>query len=107
MLMIFALPDGILYTAIIISILVLALIIAMAIRAHREKITTGEEALIGSEATVLDWSGRHGEVHTWGERWAAESDIPLDLKKNDIVFVVGKKKLLLHISNIQPVLKGD
>ena len=97
-----ALPEEVLMVFIVVGIFVLALVITMAMRAHREKISTGEEALIGSEARVLEWSGRHGEVHTWGERWAAESTTPLDIKKNDVVFVTGKKNLLLYISTIKP-----
>ena len=101
-----ALPDPVLYVLILLCLLILALVITLAVRAHREKITTGEEALIGSEARVLEWHGKHGEVHTWGERWAAESDIVLKVKTNDTVYVTGKKKLLLYVSNIKPV-KGE
>ena len=98
-----ALPDPVLWLIAAVSILLLTLVILMAIRAHREKVVTGEEALIGSEATVLEWASQHGEVHTWGERWAAKSNTPLELKKNDTVYVTGKKNLVLTISNIQPI----
>lgn len=89
------------------SVLILAVVLSMATRAHRRKVTTGEEALIGSEATVLEWTGNHGEVKTWGERWAAKSMTPLDLNTNDTVFVVEKNKLTLTISNIKPDMQGE
>lgn len=91
----------------LLSILMLAVVLSMATRAHRRKVTTGEEALIGSEATVLEWHGNHGEVKTWGERWAAVSSTPLSLKKNDTVYVVAKDKLTLTISNIKPTTEGE
>lgn len=102
MIFILALPAEILIPAMIITVLLIALVITMAVRAHREKVSTGEEALIGSEARVLEWNGTRGEVHTWGERWAASSETRLDLKPDDIVYVTGKKKLLLYITNIKP-----
>lgn len=89
------------------SVLILAVVLSMATRAHRRKVTTGEEALIGSEATVLEWTGTRGEVKTWGERWAAKSMTPLDLNTNDTVFVVAKNKLTLTISNIKPDMQGE
>ncbi len=89
------------------SLLVLVVVLSMATRAHKRKVTTGEEALIGSEATVLEWHGSHGEVKTWGERWAAKSNTPMSLKTNDIVYVVEKEKLTLTVSNIKPIIKGE
>ncbi len=49
----------------------IALAAGFAVRAHRRKVTTGREALIGARARVLDWSGAAGHVWLASERWSA------------------------------------
>ncbi len=58
--------------------LALSLLIArLAVRSHRHRVVTGTQALIGSPARVLDWSGGSGHVLVAGERWQASGEAGL------------------------------
>jgi len=48
-----------------------ALALGFTLKTHRRKAVTGREALIGSRAKVLDWSGASGHVWAASERWNA------------------------------------
>jgi membrane-bound serine protease (ClpP class) len=50
------------------------LVARLAQTSHRRRVATGREEMIGSEGTVLEWSGTAGAVHIHGERWRARSD---------------------------------
>jgi membrane-bound serine protease (ClpP class) len=50
------------------------LVARLAQTSHRRRVATGREEMIGSEGTVLEWSGTSGAVHVHGERWRARSD---------------------------------
>ncbi len=47
------------------------------VSAHRRKVVSGREGMIGAEARVMDWSGGRGHIFTHGERWNAVADAPL------------------------------
>lgn len=50
----------------------LMLIIArMALRSRRRDVRSGQEAMLGARAHVVDWAGRKGHVSIQGERWNA------------------------------------
>lgn len=55
------------------------LVVRLAWRSRRRPIATGAESLLGEQATVLEWSGRRGRVLAAGERWTAESDLPVQV----------------------------
>lgn len=84
------------------SVLVMIVLMGLVVKAHKRKITTGEEAMIGSEATIKDWSKTKGTILTWSEDWSAFSEEELSLKKGDTVYVIEKKGLKLKISTEQP-----
>ncbi len=50
------------------------IVVRLAYRAHRRKVLSGSEELIGATGEVLDWSGRKGHVRVHSERWNAISD---------------------------------
>jgi len=51
--------------------------IGFAVRARQQKVTTGREAMVGGRAEALeDFAGR-GPVWAFGERWNAESTVPV------------------------------
>lgn len=52
----------------------LALLLGYIYRSHRLKVVSGEEAIHGASARVLDWSGQEGHVWMQGERWRARGD---------------------------------
>jgi membrane-bound serine protease (ClpP class) len=43
----------------------------LALTAHRRKIVSGREEMIGASGTILDWSEGKGHVFVHGERWQA------------------------------------
>jgi membrane-bound serine protease (ClpP class) len=78
--------------------LAFALLVArLAQTAHRRRVATGREEMIGAEATVLEWSGGSGAVHTHGERWRAQG--PEDLAPGDRVWIVGIDGLVLRVGS--------
>ena len=73
-----------------------ALATSFAVRAHRRKVATGREALIGSRAKVLDWSGSSGHVWVASERWNASG--PEGLAAGHSVRVTGIDGLRLEVA---------
>jgi membrane-bound serine protease (ClpP class) len=81
--------------------LALSLLIArLALRSHRHRVVTGTQALIGSSARVLDWSGGSGHVMIAGERWQATGEA--DLRPGQEVGVLEVRGLCLHVSAQAP-----
>lgn len=73
-----------------------ALAAGFAVRAHRRKVATGREAMIGAPAKVLDWAGASGHVWLAGERWAALG--PSDLAAGDQVRVTAVEALTVRVA---------
>ena len=70
-------------------------IIAFVIRAHKKKVTTGREGIIGAEGVV-----RAGNmVFLQGELWRAECDEPLE--KGDRVVVLGVEHMKVKVEKIR------
>ena len=79
-----------------ITALGLALLVGrLAFKSRRSKRVTGREAMIGSMAQVMDWSGGSGHVLTQGERWKAVAEEPL--KADQRVRIVGLDGLTLRV----------
>lgn len=58
----------------------LSLVIArLALVAHRHKVVSGRETMLGMRAEVVGWSGDRGHVLVGGERWKAVADEPLEV----------------------------
>lgn len=55
----------------------LSLVLAAAVRAHRRRVASGAEALLGLRGRVIAWSGSGGKVLVRGERWRARARRPL------------------------------
>jgi membrane-bound serine protease (ClpP class) len=77
-----------------------ALAAGFAVRTHRRKVTTGREALIGSRAKVLDWSGGEGHVWTASERWNAVG--PPELSPGSWVRITNVESLKLYVTPEPP-----
>ncbi len=75
------------------------ILVGIAVYMHIRKIksTTGVEGMIGSQATVLAWSGKKGQVRIEGEIWKAYSAHRLDLTPNDEVTIEAVDKLKLVV----------
>lgn len=73
----FHLSPGVVAAATIASALLLAVVLAAAIRAHRRGVVSGDATMIGAEGAVLAWAGESGTVLVFGERWRARAGTPL------------------------------
>ncbi len=72
----FVLSPAVVITATAVSAGLLAVMLATVIRAHRHRLVSGGEALLGASGTVLDWGGEGGDVQLLGERWQARAARP-------------------------------
>ncbi|HTU52587.1 MAG TPA: nodulation protein NfeD [Acetobacteraceae bacterium] len=72
------------------------LAVAMLIRSRRRPVTTGGEALIGAEASVVGWEGTEGTVHVAGEIWRARG--PAALVPGAGVKILARKGLVLVVA---------
>lgn len=68
----------------------------LAVTSHRRKVVTGQEEMIGAHASVTDWDGESGHVHTHGERWRARG--PAALKAGDPVIIEALDGLTLQVA---------
>jgi membrane-bound serine protease (ClpP class) len=69
----------------------LILVVGYLWRLRRRPVQTGTEYMVGGEAVVIDWTGRHGHVWTHGERWAARGEGP---------FVTGQVLKILKVESL-------
>jgi membrane-bound serine protease (ClpP class) len=69
--------------------------VTVAVRAHRGKVDTGKEGLIGMRAEAKTDISEDGQVFVRGEYWNARSDEPV--KKGERVVVVAVDGLRLHV----------
>ncbi|HKV66400.1 MAG TPA: nodulation protein NfeD, partial [Rhodanobacteraceae bacterium] len=77
---------------------VLAGIVWMAMRSHKQPVVSGREEMVGAMAEVVaDFAGR-GTVHVHGERWQARSDVPLT--RGQVVAVTGMHGLILDVKPV-------
>jgi membrane-bound serine protease (ClpP class) len=71
-------------------------VVGAAVKAQRRKVTTGESAIIGSEAVTLSILNPTGQVRLQGETWSAES-AEGKIEKNVKVIVTEVRGLLLKV----------
>lgn len=53
-------------------------VLNMAVRAMNRAVVSGQEALVGHTARVVDWKGGTGRVRVMGETWNARAGTPLE-----------------------------
>ncbi len=73
--------------------------VTYGIRAHRRKVSTGDEGIVGEEGVAISNLKPTGEVQVHGEIWSAESDGG-EIKKGDAVTITGIEKLKLKVKRI-------
>jgi len=79
----------------------LSLLVArLGLRSYRHPVVTGVQAMIGTPAHVLDWSGTRGHVQAAGERWQASGDA--GLQAGQTVRVVAVHGLHVQVSAQPP-----
>jgi membrane-bound serine protease (ClpP class) len=77
------------------SALLFIVTVTVAVRAHRGKVDTGKEGLIGMQAEARTDIGADGQVHMRGENWNARSDEPI--RKGEKVTVIAVEGLRLKV----------
>jgi len=77
------------------SALLFIVTVTVAVRAHRSRVDTGKEGLIGMQAEARTDIGNDGQVHLRGEYWNARSDEPI--RKGEKVTVVAVEGLRLKV----------
>ena len=75
---------------------VIAGILWLAVRSHRHPVVSGREQMIGALAEVVDDFDGRGMVHVHGERWQADSPVPL--RRGERVVVMGLRGLVLDVA---------
>lgn len=73
-------------------------LIRLALLAHKGKVVTGAEGMIGEKGIVLRSSGNRAQVQVHGEIWSAKSDS--ELVKDDRVIVERLEGMLLIVRKI-------
>lgn len=71
------------------------IVMRLAFGAHKRRVGTGREEMIGAEGKVLDWSGTAGHVFVHSERWNAVSSTAL--QPGQRIRVTGLKGLTLQV----------
>lgn len=83
----------------------------VAWRAHRHRVATGDRALVGSDGTVITWTGGSGEIRIHGEVWQARADASLalgSLAPGRTVRIVARHGLTLRVAPApDPLAQGD
>ena len=86
---------SVIITLTVLSILILATVVVMALKSTKRKVVSGLDALVGSEAKVVENFDHKGIVVMHGEHWQAITSAPL--KKEQVVKVTGLKNLTLSV----------
>jgi membrane-bound serine protease (ClpP class) len=75
--------------------LIMLLLVSNVVRAHRTKVQTGMEGLIGAVARVRGDMNGQGYVYVAGELWKARCDLPL--QDGETVCIQGYEGLTLYV----------
>lgn len=85
---------------VLIPIVIVVLLAAFVLGFFTAKLyfTDRQNVLIGHDAEVIDWQTRKKRVMVFGEIWNANSHAKDVFKKGDIVVIVARDNLCLHIA---------
>jgi membrane-bound serine protease (ClpP class) len=102
-LMLFKSPEmkvslSIIITAVLCTALFFIFALGMAARAHRKKVTTGQQGLVGEIGTVVESIHPEGKISVHGEIWTAVSKKPI--KKGEKVVVDDVDGMVLKVSPV-------
>lgn len=75
----------------------LAIVSRLAVKSIKKRMVTGTEAMIGTDAQIVDWEGTKGRVMIQGEMWQAITVHPHNFLQGEIVTVSAIDDLTLHI----------
>ena len=72
-----------------------AFAVGLVVKAHRQRVTTGREGMIGELGTALTSINPDGRVQVHGEIWQARSDMPIE--KGESIKVAGVSGLQVKV----------
>ncbi|RME48567.1 MAG: nodulation protein NfeD [Chloroflexi bacterium] len=102
----YAVSRGLIASVALITAAFFAFAIGAAVRAQRQKPTTGLDGLIGAEAQVRSDLDPEGTVFLFGERWKARTE-GHPIKRGEIVRVVGAEGFELIVEPLATSQAGD
>jgi membrane-bound serine protease (ClpP class) len=91
----FSIPIGSIVTSLIVILAIIFIILRAVIKAHRNRVVTGQEGLVGEKGTALTDITPKGKVSVHGEIWNAESSEQIN--KGDPVEVISSDGMILII----------
>jgi membrane-bound serine protease (ClpP class) len=77
------------------SIAVMTFIVGFAVSAHRRKVVSGGEEMIGAKGEVVEWQDTKGAIRVHGEVWSAAGD--RSFNRGDAVVVKERRGLVLIV----------
>ena len=91
----FGVPSSLIATLVLVTALFIFFVAALALRARRRPVVTGNEALIGSVGVALDDLETEGWARIHGEQWRVRSQV--SIKRGQSVRVTSRRDLLLSV----------
>lgn len=94
----FAIPISSIATAVVFILIVIFGVVRAVLKAHKGKVVTGEEGMVGEIGESVSVIGENGKVKVHGELWNARSDEPIpagvkvEVKGADGLTLVVKRK---------------
>jgi membrane-bound serine protease (ClpP class) len=77
------------------SIALMTFIVGFAVSAHRRKVVTGGEEMIGAQGEVVEWQDTKGAIRVHGEVWSAAGE--RSFHRGDMVVVKERRGLVLIV----------
>ena len=101
----FGIPLSLIVGLAITSALFVFFIVAMALKARKQPVVTGQEQLIGTQGIALEDIQNEGWVQIYGEHWRAQSPSPV--VRGQKIKVTGRVGLMLSIVPLDEVKRGE
>jgi membrane-bound serine protease (ClpP class) len=92
---------AVIFTTVIVVSLLFILLIVLVVKAHKRKVVTGSQGLVGEIGEVMDeiYANKPGIVKLHGELWNAECEISTDNK-----YEPGTKVKVVAVSNLKLII---
>jgi membrane-bound serine protease (ClpP class) len=101
----FGIPLGLIAGVAVVSAVLIAATVGVALKTRRRKLVSGPDNLVGSIAEVLDDAGREGWANAGGETWRVVSKAPL--RRAQKVRVVGRRGAALVVTPLDNHSTGE
>jgi len=104
----FSIPLAMIVTLALLSVLLIATVLGMALKARRRALVSGDAGLVGSQATVTQVMAGNpfsGVVLAQGEQWQVQCATPLQVGQS--VRVTARHGVMLEVSAAAPAVQGE